>query len=242
MTKAPAPSTGLIRRVLRGLAGCAVLALLAGGGWQLYRLVLAQPFRHVVFAGEVDRLPHRDLDALTLAIQAHPEGLPLAAVREAARRVPWVRDAGVRRRWPDTVEITFHAHRAFARWNEDRLVSDAGEVFEAPDAGALPKLAGPEGSAPAMVAQFPALARALEPLGSPLATLNLSARGAWQAVLASGQVLELGRVDVLARAGRFAEAWPRLAQQGYSAPHVDLRYANGFALKRATTTPANAPK
>lgn len=227
------PSTGLIRRVLKGTAAVAVGAGLAACGWQLYRLVLAQPFRQVVFAGEVDRLPHRDLDALTRAIQASPAGASLAAVREAARHVPWVADAAARRIWPDTVEITFRTHRAFAQWNDERLVSDTGEVFDAPDAGELPKLAGPEGSAGRMVAQFPALARALEPIGSPLAELHLSARGAWQAVLASGLVLELGRADVVARAERFASAWPRLALPAGAVPHVDLRYANGFALKRA---------
>jgi cell division protein FtsQ len=143
----------------------------------------------------------------------------------------------VRRKWPDTVVITFLAHDALARWNESQLVSSEGVVFAAAEPPAdLPRFRGPDGAAPAMVAQWPAIAKALAPLGSPVARFELSARGAWQATLANGLVLELGRVDVLARAERFAAMWPRLVAQGVSAPVADLRYPNGFALKRAAVS------
>lgn len=242
MKAAPA-STGLIRRILRGAAGVAAAAALAVGAWQGYRAVLAQPFRQVVFTGDVDRLSHRELDALTRAIQSAPEGASLAAVRDAARRVPWVRDASVRRKWPDTVEIRFHTHQAFATWNGEQLVSDRGVVFSAEGAGPLPRLAGPDGAAPLMVERYPQLARALEPIGSPLVQLTLSPRGGWQARLASGLVLELGRADVLARAERFAAAWPGVAAQGLESMHADLRYPSGFAVKRSVdTTTGDRPR
>lgn len=235
-TTAKPQSTRLVRRILAGCAAVAVGALIAVGAWHGYRAVLAQPLRQVVFEGELDRLPHAELDALTRAVQQAPGGATLEAVRDAARRVPWVRDAAVRRRWPDTVEITFRAHDAVARWNDDKLVSSQGVVFAAEDAAALPRFHGPEGAAPQMVTQYPAIAQALAPLGSPIVRLDLSPRGGWQATLASGLVLELGRVDVVARAERFAAAWPRLASQGVTTPVVDLRYPNGFALARTART------
>jgi cell division protein FtsQ len=69
------------------------------------------------------------------------------------------------------------------------------------------------------------------PLGSPLAELKLSPRGAWQVVLESGLVLELGRIDRVARLERFAAAWPRLALHDPAPRYADLRYPNGFALR-----------
>jgi cell division protein FtsQ len=195
----------------------------------------------VVFAGDLDRLPQRDLEALTRAIQGGETTASLAEIREAALRVRWVRDARVRRQAPDTVEIHFEAHRALARWNEAQLVSVAGEVFTAEEAGALPRFRGPEGGAAQMAAEYPKLVAATATLGSPIAEVRLSPRGAWQVGLQSGLVLDLGRGDVVPRAQRFAEAWPQLAAQGTVLKVVDLRYPNGFAVKTtASLSPALA--
>ena len=228
---APVPSSRLIRRALVALAGLAVVAVLAAAGWHGYRWALLQPVRNVAFSGDVGRLPARDLEALVAAVRSS-QNPSLESVRQAARAVPWVRDAGVRRIWPDGVEITFEAFDAVARWNDDRLVSARGEVFAAEGAGDLPRLRGPETAAAAMVRELPAIAHALEPLGSPLAELRQSPRGAWQAQLVNGFVLELGRNDVLERAERFAAAWPKLRLLRVETLHADLRYPNGFALRK----------
>jgi len=233
----PVQSSRLVRRTLSALAAVAVAALLAAAGLQGYRWALLQPIRHVAFAGDLERLPKRDLDTLVAAVRAS-ENPSLESVRQAARAVPWVRDASVRRIWPDGVEIAFEAYDAVARWNDDRLVSSRGEVFAAGDAEALPRLRGPENEALAMVQALPAMTATLAPLGSPLAELRLSPRGAWQALLANGLVIELGRSDMLQRARRFAAAWPTLAERGVQAAHADLRYPNGFALRVAKTASA----
>ena len=65
------------------------------------------------------------------------------AFPDAARLVPWVRDASVRRLYPDAVEIRFTTYEAMARWDEKHLVSREGAVFEARDASALPRFRGP---------------------------------------------------------------------------------------------------
>lgn len=219
------------RRVLAGIGAVAVVAAIAGAGWYGYHAILAQPVKRVVFAGDLDRLQHTELDALSQAIQSAPSGsVTLATVREAAKRVPWVREVTVRRLFPDAVEITFQAHEAFARWNDSQLVSPVGEAFSAEDAAQLPRLRGPEGSGAAVIEEYRALVPILAPVGSPVAELRLSARGAWQVLLESGLVLELGRADMRARAERLAAAWPQVAERAAQSRYADLRYPNGFAL------------
>jgi cell division protein FtsQ len=220
-------------KLARGLAAIAVVATLTTLGWEGYRMALDQPFRSVAFAGDVDRLRPADLEAFARSVQAaeHPT---LESVREAARRVPWVREASVRRQFPDGVEITFQAYQAFARWNDRELVSAEGDVFSADDARELPRLRGPEGSGSLMAHEFPAMVEALAALGSPVAELRLSARGAWEVLLASGLALELGRGDWKARTQRFVTAWPGLSDEARASRHADLRYPNGFALRRTT--------
>ena len=223
--------TPLRKRLVPAIAGMAAMALLAWGAWYGFATVVSQPVKRVVFAGDLERLPRADLEALSQSIQSAP-GASLESIREAARRVPWVREAAVRRLFPDAVEITFAAHQAFAHWNDGQLVSRDGVVFTARDARSLLRLRGPEGSAPEVTRAYAGVSAALAPLGSAVTEFRLSSRGAWHATLASGLTIALGRGDWRPRAERFAAAWPRLAPEARAAEHADLRYPNGFALRK----------
>jgi cell division protein FtsQ len=221
-------------RVLRFGAAAVVAVAIGVGAWHGYRAVLSRPVEKLVFAGELDRLSQADLDAFTRAIhEAAPEARTMENVRDAARRVPWVREATVRRRFPDSAEVTFRAYRALARWSDTQLVDPDGAVFTASTANDLPRFRGGEAAAPAMAHEYPALAARLAPLGSPITELHLSARGAWEVLLASGLALELGRGETAARVQRLVEAWPRIGAAAAATRYADLRYANGFALRRA---------
>jgi len=224
-------SVKLRHRIVPLVAGAVVAVAIATGGWYGYRTVLDQPFTRVIIAGDLDRLPHKDLEVLSRSVQS-ADRPSLEAVREAARKVPWVRDATVRRRYPDAVEITFEAHQAFARWNDQQLVSVKGEVFAAEDAAKLPRLRGPDGAAQQLVSELPQVAAALAPLGSTVTELRLSARGAWEASLENGMTVAMGRGDWRPRAQRFVAAWPAVAENARASRYADLRYPNGFALRR----------
>ena len=217
--------------------GSVAVTALAGGCWYAYTSANAQPVASVTFTGDTERVAREDLDKLAEGIRAMgPGAATLANVREAARKLPWVRDASARRRFPDGMEVHLETYEAMASWNEGFLVSPRGEVFAGRTADKLPKFIGPDGSSLEMAREYAGIAKAVVPLGSPIAELRLSPRGAWQVGLESGLVLELGRGDVVARIDRFAAAWPQLAQ---GAPrYADLRYPNGFAMKRPAEAPA----
>ena len=159
------------RRILHGIAAIAVAGVIGIAAWHGYEAVVALPVERVAFAGELDRLAKSDLDALSKAIVA-ADRPTIDTVREAARRVPGVRDAAVRRIYPNAVQVTFEEHVPLAQWDGDRLVSRRGEVFPGHDQ-ALPTFRGPEGGALRMSQEFPAIAAALAPLGV-VATLTLT--------------------------------------------------------------------
>jgi len=227
---------------VRAAAGALAVALLAGGGWAAWDALGRRPIAEVRFTGDAARVAAADLERLAASLRGREaREVPLESVREAARRVPWVRDCSVRLRFPGTLEVRLEAHAPLARWDDTRLVSARGEVFAAPFDGALPRFEGPEGSAAEMARAYRAIAAAAAPLASPVATLRLSARRAWQATLASGLTLELGRGDYEARLARFAALWPSIQAAAPAARHADLRYANGFALREgAPAKPAAA--
>jgi cell division protein FtsQ len=156
----------------------------------------------------------------------------LDAIRAAFARLPWVRNVELRRRWPDRLEVTFEEHMPLARWAAAALVNTHGEVFEAAHSGPLPVFAGPAGAAKEMAIQYEYFRRGLAKIGQRPVEVRVSPRRAWQVKLESGLTLELGREQIEARFARFVVAYDRaVAPLAQRIEYVDLRYANGFAVR-----------
>ena len=181
----------------------------------------------------------------------------LATTRRAFETVPWVRQALVRREFPNRLRVVLQEHQAVAIWGEDgasRMVNSFGELFEANagevESDALPRLAGPDGQAAQVLAMYRAVAPLFEPLELTAEQLQLTGRGSWQLELDTGATVELGRgevADVLPRVERFVQALTQVASRYGRKPEAlvsaDLRYGDGFAIRlRGVGTTAEPPK
>ncbi|MCA1978052.1 MAG: cell division protein FtsQ/DivIB [Thiobacillus sp.] len=165
----------------------------------------------------------------------------LERVRHSLEKLPWVREARVERRWPDTLVVSLVEHVPLARWNDNALVNGDGEVFVAAVSGRLPRLDGPDGSSAEVVDAYRRFGALLAPLGMRIEELRLSPRRAWRMQLDSGMTLALGRERTEARLARFVELYPRLfgarqsdggeAVAAITPAAVDLRYPDGFAVR-----------
>ena len=158
--------------------------------------------------------------------------LDLEAIRDAFGRLPWVRGVELRRRWPDSLEVTLEEHVPLARWAGKALVNTHGELFRAAFDDPLPLFLGPEGAAKEMAIQYEYFRRGLSSIGRQPVQVHVSPRRAWQLTLENGLVLELGREQIEARLARFIGVYERtVATLDQEVRHVDLRYANGFAVR-----------
>lgn len=156
----------------------------------------------------------------------------LEAARIAFTKLPWVRNASVRRSWPDGLEVNLEEQKPLARWGEDALINTYGEVYRAATAQSLPLLSGPTGSAREVAQHYADFTRALLPLGLRPVAVALNARRAWRIRLDNGMNIELGRTRVDARLRSFVALYPRtLANVETPVHYVDLRYPNGFAVR-----------
>lgn len=176
-------------------------------------------------------------------------------VRRAVAEVPWVARVEARKRWPDTLELTVHERKAYARWDGDRLLDPAGEIFSVPDAARLldlPELAGPDARAAEVRAFYEACRNEFKGSGLVVRGVTLTARGGWRLALDGGAQIELGRDEggerPQTRLKRFLDVWPELiGAHGGAVERIDLRYENGFALRWAApvqvppTRPGTAP-
>ena len=190
----------------------------------------------------------------TLRLQGHVERVDPAAVRAAllpyARQgffavrladaqaavaaVPWVERAEVHKRWPDVLEVRVVEHKPFARWGEDKLLSEHGRLFPMPKELSgldLPQLGGPESQVQEVTALYNESRQLFAPMGLDVTTLVMDARGSWSLLLGNGTQVVVGRTDARPRLGRFARMLPQLlAAQAQPLVRADLRYTNGFAL------------
>lgn len=158
--------------------------------------------------------------------------LDLDAVRSAFVRLPWVRNVELRRRWPDRLEVRLEEHLPLARWATAGLVNTHGELFEAEYHGPLPVFIGPAGAAKEMAIQYEYFRRGLAGIAERPVQVQVSPRRAWQVKLESGLTLALGRESIEARFDRFVAAYDRtVAAIAHQIEYVDLRYANGFAVR-----------
>ena len=173
--------------------------------------------------------------------------IDLAQVQAAVAALPWVERVEVRKRWPDVLDITVAEHRAFARWGDDRLLSDHGQLFRAPggdDLQGLPEFAGPEGRIADVVAFHADALRILTGTGLVIRGARLSARGSWSLVLGDGARIMVGRSDQpKVRLERLVRVLPQLLTERRPFERIDLRYTNGFAVHwapPASATPVEA--
>jgi cell division protein FtsQ len=164
--------------------------------------------------------------------------LDIERLRASFEKLPWVRRADVRRQWPDRIDVLIEEHQPLARWGAPQsgaLVNRQGEVFHAGPgvlAGDLPHFSGPDGASVDVTARHAALTQAFAVIQRKPLEVHLTQRGAWRVALDNGMTLELGREQMEARLARFIAAYPHaIAPLKRRIDYVDLRYANGFAVR-----------
>ena len=226
------------------LSALFLLVLAASAWWAL---------RHPLFA-IAGITVHGDVahnNAVTLRANVAPRlagnffTVNLAAARQAFEAVPWVRQAVVRRQFPNRLRVQLQEHQMVALWGaegETRMVNSFGEVFEANagdvESNELPRLAGPQEQSAQVLAMYMSLKPLFEPLDLGIERLALTSRGSWHLELDTGGVVELGRgtpEEVTARTQRFVQTLTQVTSRYGRRPEAllsaDLRHGDGYAVR-----------
>ena len=222
----------LMNSVANALYAAAALLVIGVAAWYAARLP-AFAVREVRVGGDLKHVTRDQVeDVVKRAVRGGFFTVDLAATRAAFERLPWVRGANVRRQWPARLDVALEEHVPFARWADQALVNTHGEVFQAAFEGDLPVFRGPEGAAREIAIQYRYFQRSLGAIGETPVQVQVTPRRAWQVKLGSGTTLELGREHIEARLSRFVALHARtIGALGRRIDYVDLRYANGFAVR-----------
>jgi cell division protein FtsQ len=214
----------------------------ASDRWPIRTLKVEAPYRHVSadqLRATVEPFLHKGFFATRLD-----------RVQKAVAALPWVASAEARKVWPDTLVLRVHERQPIAHWNGKELIGRDGAVFSAPgaaDIGGLPQLSGPDAREADVLAFYQQVGKKFAALHLKVAGVDLSGRDSWRLQLADGAEVVIGHVAPEQRLQRFIDTYPRLAQDGGSEhfSRVDLRYANGYAVRwvpTATDTGGGVPQ
>lgn len=242
-----------MRGAARLVAWCLAIALLAlpvvgvlrgwfaADRWPVTQLTVQAEFKHLS--------PEQIRAAVLPRLGRGFFALDLDAVQHAVAALPWVESVEARKRWPDTLVLRIYERQPFARWNQTRLISRQGVLFDGgpvPAAEALPDLRGPDAQMPQVIGFYAEALKAFAGTSLKIDGVALSERGSWSLSTATGAQIVLGdRAQAGKRLRRFLDVYPQvMAGHAAAFAYVDLRYTNGFAVRwpPAAAPAAGAPR
>ncbi len=194
------------------------------------------PITSVKFSGQRQFLSQEELrSAILPEIKAGFFRLKVSSLQHHLLSLPWIKQADVRKIWPNQLVVRFEEHTPGAYWGDKGMISDMGTLYY-PDLAKvkaldLPMLEGPQGKSALVWQQFLAMENIIAPLNLKVTHLMLAPRGAWQLKLSNGITVMLGTNDILKRLSRFVSAYEKELQgQEKKIAYADLRYTNGMAI------------
>lgn len=158
----------------------------------------------------------------------------LAEVQRNLEKMPWVFSAQILRNWPDGITIKVQEQKPIAKWNNDFLLNQYGELFsrQGKVVRGMPELFGYEQGEKEVLQRYLEFSGLLVPYSLQVVSLKQNARGGWFARLNNGVELILGKDNALEKMRRFVILYDAELQfSDKEVEVVDLRYGNGAAVQ-----------
>ncbi len=195
------------------------------------------PIKAVKVEGEYRYLSTKTLEKLVAEnVNGGFFTLDVEKIRRAVTKAPWVREATVRKLWPDTLYVKIKEQNAVVRWGKSGFLNHKGELFK-PEDTTFPKglitLKGPEGTEHLVFEKYKTLMGLLSANGRSVAWVELNERRGWRFKVNYGPTVILGRKNVDERLWKYVKKVEGLLGKGLEqVAQVDLRYTNGFTVRK----------
>jgi cell division protein FtsQ len=193
------------------------------------------PMRHLRVSGEFNLVTDQQVrDTVLPNVNNGYFAVNLEQVRKNIAALPWVKQVDVRKRWPDRLEVTVAEYKPLARWGENKLLAENGEIFSIPKNAKfkLPLFIAPDANTSEIMSFYSYAKPLFLTMGLQIQTVQMSARGSWSLTLSDGLEIQVGRSEPQLRLARFARLMPQIKKDEINRQlaRADLRYTNGFAL------------
>ena len=162
------------------------------------------PIKEIMIKGQYDSI---DSEQINLIANKYLIGnfftINLKSTQNAFKKLPWIRDVSVRRKWPDKLLITIEEHNVLARWGNLGLVNNFGEIFNAAFQDDLPVFNGDEKFVTDITKKYYKINKILSKELIQVGTISLSNRLSWEIVTDNQLKIILGQDNVLKKLSLF---------------------------------------
>lgn len=223
-----------------------VVSVLLTGGWLVVRWMKDEarlPLSKLVVTGERHYTTDDDIRKAILSVGKPGTFMTVDVniIQQQIERLPWIKQASIRKQWPDVLKIHITEYMPVARWNDLYLLDTEGKSFSIPNERAaklqLPLLYGPEGTGKDVLQGYERMNAELVAKNFKLKAVAMSVRHSWQLTLDNDVSLKLGRKDDIKRIRLFTQIYPALMRQAAAEnkriDSIDLRYESGGAVEWA---------
>jgi cell division protein FtsQ len=161
--------------------------------------------------------------------------LDLDQVKSAFEASPWIKNANVRRLWPDTLMVKVKEKTPVAYWNNKGLLDLSGKPFYPNDNRTnlpLPRLLGVDTQSVKIYTQYLAYQQYFNSKGIEIVGMEQTEQGEWRLSTIEGIDILLGQRPNLEQLKRVALLLESLSSdERHHMSYMDARYTNGVAVK-----------
>ena len=199
--------------------------------------LLNQSITKIQYVTEVKRVSIDDLRGISSKI--YDEGflqINLSDIKEEIEQVNWVKSVSLERRWPDQINITIEEEDIVGWWNKDSIINSKGNLFLL-DQQSLPsgliEFNGPNGQQEMVFEKYLLFAEELTARGILIEKVTLDFKGSWSVTIRPNITLRFGKENISERFDRFLMIWDESLLDNLAViEYIDLRYAEGFSVKK----------
>ena len=196
------------------------------------------PINEIGIKGEYENVNKSQVDLIkNKYIKKNFFAVNLEETREAFKKLPWIRDVSIRRDWNKFgLLVEIESHKPIARWSNRGLVNSYGEIFHAAYEDNLPLFVGPDEFVEEMSVKYYQINKILEKELMQIGTISLSNRLSWEIYTNNNMRFFLGKENgnnIVKKLNALIENYQFILSESKSRiEYVDLRYKDGFAVKK----------
>ena len=233
---APAPHKGRLRR-LGGIVLVILVATVLVNKMPSFAAVKGFQWGGVTVVKVMGDLQYIPENAIMETLEPYAEQnvvlLPLREIQADLEAINWVDRAVVQRKLPSELLVTIVPQKPIARWRDQGLVNNRGEIFMveeiAEEFQLLPMLEGERDALPEIMATYIEMQKVLRNRGLSIVQLARNPRGSWQLKTTTGATVLFGQNDVVEAAQRFVSVYQYLGN-GSENKIYDTRHNSGVAV------------
>lgn len=198
---------------------------------------LNQPIRVINIEGDFKRVSLKTIQSITSEMKNKGFlSVRQSLIKKKLESFNWVKSVQLSKEWPDTINISVIEDDVVGIWNNELLLNSSGSLYALDKRvipGELIQFFGPEDLVDEVYEQFKLYNNELIARGILIEKIGLDLRGSWSVTVRPGIEIKLGDQNTEERFDRFLMIWDKSLLENFELiSYIDLRYAEGFVIKR----------